>query len=104
MAFTDAGSGVHAVTGSRSSRMGFPPPVDSDGWIGCCRRHHHVHDVGMVDWRDDRRSRYGVQRRRVNRYQVAPADLRARCAKGKLDEATKVADRYKKSHLAKVVV
>ena len=29
---------------------------------------------------------------------------RARCAKAKLDEAVKIADRYKKSHLAKVVV
>ena len=42
-------------------RLGSPLPVEADGIAGENRRHHSVHHVRMVDWRDDR-SRHGVQR------------------------------------------
>ena len=61
-----------------------------------------VHHVRMVDRRHDR-SAHRLQRRAQAVAAFAPAVAGA-LREGKLDEAIKIADRYNKSHLAKVVV
>ena len=61
-----------------------------------------VHHVGLFHRRHDRPG-HGLQRRPQAVAAFAPAVAGA-LREGKLDEAVKIADRYKKSHLAKVVV
>ena len=79
------------------------PHVGADGLAGPPRRYRSLHYVGVVHRRHDR-SRDRFQRRP----QSVPRSLRPAVAgalrDGKLDEAIKIADRFGKSHLAKVVV
>jgi len=82
--------------------MGFPPPLGTDGTARESGRCPYVHHVGVVHRRDDR-SRDGLQRGPQTEPRFRSGGCR-RIARGKLDEAIKIADRYKKSHLAKVVV
>ena len=84
--------------------VGFRPDVhvEPDDLARQSRRHRHVHHVGLVDRRHDRPFLAFNAARKQSR-QFAPAVAGA-LREGKLDEAIKIADRYKKSHLAKVVV
>ena len=74
--------------------------------MGCfakAGRDRHVLHVGLVDRRHDRscdRLQCGAREQSPG---VRPAVAGA-LREGKLDEAIKIADRYPKSHLAKVVV
>ncbi len=57
----------------------------------------------MVDWRHDR-SADGLQSAAKKQSRAFAPAVAGALREGKLDEAIKIADRYKKSHLAKVVV
>ena len=72
------------------------------GWAARAGRDSVVLHVGLVDRRHDR-SRSPTTALGKHRGQFATAVAGA-LREGKLDEAIKIADRYSKSHLAKVVV
>ena len=83
-------------------RMGSAAPLEPDGSAGQDRRDllfiMSAYSIGVMI---DRLMAYSAARKQSR--QFAPAVAGA-LREGKLDEAVKIADRYKKSHLAKVVV
>ena len=81
--------------------MGPGLALETDGHPGQNRGPHSLHHVRLVDRRHDR-SRHGLQRARKQSRAFAPAVAGA-LREGKIDEAIKIAERNKKSHLAKVV-
>jgi biopolymer transport protein ExbB/TolQ len=72
------------------------------GWLARMRRHHPFHRVDLVAGRDDRPLPVLLSAARKQSREFAPKVAGA-LKDSKLEEAIKIADRNKKSHLAEVV-